>query len=64
MEEETERQRERQRYSDREKKARPEAETQVKRKEYNKDMQMWNFAIGSLSKLTVPLAVPEIKDHF
>lgn len=34
-------------------------------KEYNKDMQMWNFtAIGPLSKLTIPLAVPKIKDHF
>lgn len=34
-------------------------------KECNKDMQMRNFiATGSLSKLTVPLAVPRIKDHF
>lgn len=31
----------------------------------NKDMHTWNFiAIGPLSKLGVPLAVPKIKDHF
>lgn len=43
---------------------RPEAERQVPRKEYN-DIQMWNFiVISPLSKLTIPLAVPKIKDHF
>lgn len=48
-----------------EKKDETRSRTQVTRKEYNKDMQMWNFiAIGPLSKLTIPLAVPKIKDHF